>query len=106
MKALHKKVVKRTYNLPVETLAKFEEAVPAGKRGSAVNEAIDHWLEEKRVAQIRASIDASFDDEENSQLYEQIEREGALASDEVWSQINDDWSRMSAEELDKEFRSG
>lgn len=106
MKTLDKKLIKRTYTLPAETLAKFEEAVPAGKRGAAVNQAIDHWLEEKRVAQIRASIDASFDDEENRKLYEQMEREGAPAADEVWSQINDDWSHMSAEELDREFRCG
>ena len=106
MKTLNKQVIKRTYNLPAETLAKFEEVVPAGKRGAAVNEAIDHWLEEKRVAEIRASIDASFDDEENMKLYQQMEDEGAPASDEVWSQINDDWSKMSAEEMDGEFRNG
>ena len=44
MKTLDNKLIKRTYNLPAETLAKFEEAVPAGRRGAAVNEAIDLWL--------------------------------------------------------------
>lgn len=106
MNTLDKKLIKRTYTLPAETLAKFEEVVPSGKRGAALNEAIDHWLEEKRRTEIRTAIDASFDDAENMKLYEQVESEGRLSADEVWSRIDDDWSQLSAEELDREFRCG
>lgn len=101
-----KTLTKKTYNLPSDVMAEFEKRVPAGKRGAAMGEAVARWLEEKRLEEIRARIDESFEDEENMKLYAQIEREWAPLSDEVWSQIDDDWSKMSAEEMDKEFSHG
>ncbi len=105
-KSLPKKSSKRTYQLSSQTLAKFEAEVPAGKRGAAVDEAIDKWLEEKRLEKIRAAIEEFGRDAQSQALYAQIERVWAPLSDEVWSQIDDDWSKMSAEEMDKEFLGG
>ena len=90
MKILTKEKVRRTYTLPAETLAKFEKVVPAGKRGAAVNEAIDHWLEQQRLTQLRADIDEGLADKENEALYLEEERIWAPVSDELWLTIDDD----------------
>ena len=82
--------MKRTYVLPAETLAKFEAAVPSGKRGAAVNEAIDHWLEEKRLTDLRARIEEGLADKENEALYLEEERVWAPVSDELWRTIDDE----------------
>lgn len=96
MKTLDKKLIKRTYTLPAETLAKFEEVVPAGKRGAAVNEAIDFWLEEKRLADLRVRIEAGLNDKENEALYLEEERIWAPVSDELWAQLPDEsWPEPS-----------
>lgn len=97
---------KRTYVLSSRTLERFEAQVAPGKRGVAIDEAIDHWLEEQRLAKIRAAFEEFGRDEESQALYAQIDRECSRASDEVWSAIDDDWSKMSAEEMDKEFGVG
>ncbi|PQV62968.1 hypothetical protein B1R32_11710 [Abditibacterium utsteinense] len=97
---------KRTYVLATQTLERFEAQVAPGKRGVAVNEAIEHWIEEQRLAKIRADIEAFGRDSESQALYAQIDREWAPLSDEVWAQIDDDWSKMSPEEMDKEFGHG
>lgn len=97
---------KRTYVLSSEVLERFEAAVPPGKRGVAVDEAIERWIEEQRVAKIRAAMEEFGRDEESQSLYAQIDRDWAPLSDEVWSQIDDDWSTMSAEEMNKEFGVG
>ena len=83
-------------------MARFESLVPPGKRGAALVQALENWLEEKRLAELRTQIEEGFKDEENLKLYTN-ELEWAPPSDEVWSQINDDWSKMSAEEMQKEF---
>lgn len=94
---------KRTYVLSSRTLERFEAQVSPGKRGVAIDEAIEHWLEEKRLATIRAAFEEFGRDEESQALYAQIDRECSRASDEVWSAIDDDWAKMSAQEMDKEF---
>lgn len=99
-------MTKRTYLVDDELLVQFEKLVPQGKRGAWVNEAIARRLEEERVAEIRARMEEFFDDEESLELYAEIDREWAPLSDEVWSAIDDDWSKMSAEEMDREFRCG
>jgi hypothetical protein len=86
-KAPSKGKQKRTYVLSSETLERFEAATPPGKRGVAVDEAINHWLEEQRLAKIRARMEEFFKDEESQALYEQIDRELSPASDEVWAQL-------------------
>lgn len=96
MKTLEKKLIKRTYTLPAETLAKFEATVPAGRRGAAVNEAIDHWLEEKRLADLRARIEEGLNDRENEALYLEEERVWAPISDELWSHLPaEEWPEPS-----------
>ncbi len=99
-------MTKRTYLMDDELLKQFEKLVPQGKRGAWVNEAIARQLEEERKAEIRRRMDEFFDDEESMELYAQIELECAPAADEVWSAIDDDWSKMSAEEMNKEFGCG
>ncbi len=97
---------KRTYVLSSDKLARIEAEVAPGKRGAAIDEAIDLWLAEKRRAQIHADFEEFGRDEEAQALYAQIDRECAPASDELWSAIDDDWSKMSAAEMDKEFGHG
>lgn len=97
---------KRTYVLSAQTLERFEREVAPGKRGEWINAAIEKQMEEARLDKIRASIEAFGRDEESQALYAQIDRECAPASDEVWSQIDDDWSQMTPEEMDKEFGHG
>ena len=99
-------MTKRTYILEDELLKKFESLVPQGKRGAWVNRAIAQALEDERVAELRRRMEEFFDDEENLELYAQIEEECAPAADEVWAQIDDHWSKMSAQEMDKEFLGG
>ena len=96
-------MTKRTYILEDEVLQRFETLVPQGKRGAWVNAAIARQLEEERKAEIRERMDEFFEDEESLELYARIENEGASASDELWAQIDDHWSKMSAEEMDREF---
>lgn len=98
-----KTAVKKTYLLPSDVVAEFERHAAPGKRGVAVAEALRHWTAEKKRQELRQQIEESFNDPENMALYEQIEREWAPLSDEVWAQIDDDWSQMSAEEMDREF---
>lgn len=84
---------KRTYVLSSQTLERFEAQVAPGKRGVAIDEAIDFWLEEQRRAELRTRMDEYFQDEEAMALDEQIDREWAPLSDEVWAQLppEDDW---------------
>lgn len=84
-------------------MAGFESRVPPGQRGMMVNQVIKNWLEEQRLIELRASIEEGFKDEENRKLYAEIDRDWAPVADEVWSQIDDDWSNMSAEEMCREF---
>ncbi len=89
-----------------ELLKQFEKLVPQGKRGAWINEAVAQQLEEARKTEIRRRMEEFFDDEESLELYAQIDGECSPAADEVWSQIDDHWSKMSAEEMDKEFLGG
>ena len=99
-------MTKRTYILEDELLQKFEQLVPQGKRGAWVNKAIAQALEDERKAELRRRMDEFFDDEEAMKLCIEVDREWAPLSDEVWSAIDDDWSKMGAEEIDREFRNG
>jgi hypothetical protein len=106
MKTPSKGKQKRTYVLSAQTLERLEAQVPPGKRGEWINAAIEKGLEEARLAAIRASIEAFGRDEESQALYAQIDRECSRASDEVWSAVNYDWSKMTPEEMDKDFHNG
>lgn len=94
---------KRTYVLSSEVLEQFEARIAPGKRGSFITSAIQRQLEAERLAEIHAAFEEFGRDEQSQALYAQIDREGSRASDEVWSAIDDDWSKMSAEEMDREF---
>ena len=85
-------MTKRTYILEDELLKKFEQSVPPGKRGAAINKAIAQMLEDERKAELRRRMEEYFDDEESQKLCADIERECATATDEVWAQLPDeDW---------------
>lgn len=94
---------KRTYVLTASTLERFEAQVPPGKRGAAIDEAIDLWFAEKRRREIHEEFEAFGRDEEAQALYAQIDKEWAPLSDEVWAAIDDDWSTMTADEMNEEF---
>ena len=71
-------------------LERFEAEVAPGKRGAAIDEAIDLWLAEKRRAQIHADFEEFGRDEEAQALYAQVDREWAPLSDEVWAALGDE----------------
>lgn len=73
-----------------ETLATFESRVPPGKRGMAVNQAIENWLEEQRLIELRTHILEGLNDTENQAMSTEDERNWAPLSNEVWNRIEDE----------------
>jgi metal-responsive CopG/Arc/MetJ family transcriptional regulator len=51
------KLLKRTYALPSQTLAKFEEVVDSGRRSAVVADLIDDYLEERKREALRRDLD-------------------------------------------------
>ncbi len=49
-------MVKRTYNLPPDIIARMEAAVGPGKRSELVGSLIAEWLDRSRKARLRAEI--------------------------------------------------
>ena len=49
-------LMKRTYALPSETLAQFEQAVATGKRSAVISSLLREWLDEQRRARLRHEI--------------------------------------------------
>jgi hypothetical protein len=72
---------KRTYALPLETVARFEERVEAGRRSSVVAGLLRDWLAEQERLRLRQEIIEGCRDMAN--LYLEIEREYHPLEEEV-----------------------
>ena len=49
-------LMKRTYALPAETLAQFEQAVVIGKRSAVISDLLREWLDQQRRESLRREI--------------------------------------------------
>ena len=49
-------LMKRTYALPAETLAQFEQAVVTGKRSAVISDLLREWLDQQRRESLRREI--------------------------------------------------
>jgi len=49
-------LMKRTYALPAETLAQFEQAVVTGKRSAVISNLLREWLDQQRRESLRREI--------------------------------------------------
>ena len=47
---------KRTYSLPTQTLAEFEQEVGRGKRASVIADLLRNWLDQRRRERLRREI--------------------------------------------------
>jgi hypothetical protein len=73
--------LKRTYVLPPETLAEFEQKVGAGKRGAVIADLLRDWLERQRREQLRREVIEGC--REMGSIYQEIEREYHPLEEEV-----------------------
>jgi hypothetical protein len=48
--------MKRTYALPAEIVAQFEESVPPGRRSSILAKLIESWVAERRRAALAKAV--------------------------------------------------
>jgi len=76
---------KRTYTLPPDLLQKFERRLPPGERSSSLARIIEDWLAEREREELRQQIIEGC--QEMRTEYEQIDREWASVSDEVWRDL-------------------
>ena len=76
---------KRTYTLPPDLLQKFERRLPPGERSSSLARIIEDWLAERDREELRQQIIEGC--QEMRTEYEQIDREWASVSDEVWRDL-------------------
>ena len=65
--------LKRTYVLPQETLAEFEQIAASGERSAVIAQALQEWLDNRRREQLRRQIREGCRD--MAEIYRQIERE-------------------------------
>jgi hypothetical protein len=72
---------KRTYALPLETIARFEERVEAGRRSAVVAHLLRDWLAEQERLRLRQEIIKGCRD--MADLYLEIEREYHPLEEEV-----------------------
>jgi hypothetical protein len=49
-------LAKRTYALPAETLKRFEQHIPPGKRSAKVAELIEDWIRQREREALRQNI--------------------------------------------------
>jgi metal-responsive CopG/Arc/MetJ family transcriptional regulator len=75
------RLLKRTYALPPETLARFEEAVRPGKRSAVIADLLREWLEAQRREQLRREVIEGC--REMAETYLEIEREYHPLEEEV-----------------------
>lgn len=75
------RLLKRTYALPPETVAQFEQAVASGKRSAVVGDLLREWLETRRREALRQEIIEGC--REMAALYQEIEREYLPLDEEV-----------------------
>ena len=73
--------LKRTYALPAQTVESFEQHIAAGKRSAVVAEAIAHWMNEQRRAELRQAVIEGCAD--MADVYLEVEREYAPLDAEV-----------------------
>ncbi len=64
---------KRTYALPQETVAKFEQAVGSGQRSATLAALIEAWLEKQREEALKRDIIEGC--REMAEVYSEIQRE-------------------------------
>jgi len=76
---------KRTYTLPPDLLQKFERRLPPGERSSSLARIIEDWLAEREREELRQQIIEGC--QEMRTEYEQIDRNWASVSDEVWRDL-------------------
>ena len=75
-------LAKRTYSLPPEVVAKFENRIAAGDRSSLLAQLIRSWVEEREREELRQRIVEGC--KEMASVYQEVDREWASTSDEVW----------------------
>lgn len=51
------KLLKRTYALPPETLARFEKEISSGQRSAKIAQLIEEWIETKERENLRREIE-------------------------------------------------
>jgi len=76
------KLAKRTYSLPEEVVQQFEKVLPAGNRSAFLAKLIKDWLAERERKELRRQVIEGCAD--MCALYQEIDREWAQVSDEVW----------------------
>ena len=75
-------LAKRTYSLPPDVVERFETRVSAGERSPVLARLLSDWVEEQEREELRQQILEGC--KEMAELYDEVDREWAAASDEVW----------------------
>jgi metal-responsive CopG/Arc/MetJ family transcriptional regulator len=73
--------MKRTYVLPQETVAQFEQVVPARQRSATIDNLLREWLDRQRRERLRQEVIAGC--EAMAEIYLAIEREYHPLEEEV-----------------------
>jgi metal-responsive CopG/Arc/MetJ family transcriptional regulator len=76
------KLAKRTYSLPPDLVQRFETRLAPGDRSRFLAKLIEEWLAERERDELRRQVIEGC--VEMGGLYQEIEREWAGVSDEVW----------------------
>jgi len=79
--------IKRTYVLPPDLLAQFEEEVEPGRRSAVISELLRRWLDERRRQRLRAQVIAGC--REMAEVMLEIEREFRLLDEEIDRALDD-----------------
>lgn len=74
-------LMKRTYVLPQETVAQFEQIVPARQRSSTIDSLLREWLDRQRRERLRQEVIAGC--EAMAEIYLATEREYHSLEEEV-----------------------
>jgi hypothetical protein len=74
------RLLKRTYSLPPQTLAKFESEIAPGQRSAKIAELLDAWMQEREREALRRDIE-----------------EGCRAMADIYLEVAQEWEPLEAE---------
>ena len=74
-------LTKRTYTLPADTLAQFEQVVMPGRRSATIDALLREWLEQQRRERLRQEIIEGC--QAMADVYLEIERDFHPLEEEV-----------------------